>query len=299
MSVTIKDVLGGLNKVRKSGRGWMACCPAHEDKKPSLAVYLDPDGHIGLTCFAGCRSGDIWQALRMDQRKIEGRRRDTIYHEPAREFGETFQTYLLDTTTPRLDEYSKIIGVSVDSLRNLEARRDQKRECWAFPMREADDKICGIRLRWNDGTKKAILGSSGGLFIPRNLRPDGPLGIAEGPTDTMAVLDLGFACIGRESCDGGGAKIQEFVKNMHRDIIIFSNRDAVHYRPITREKFFPGQDGARKLANRLCTSKHCKIIEPPGHKDFRQWLVDGCTHEYVEQLIESRRWWIKEQHAHN
>jgi hypothetical protein len=42
--------------------GWRACCPAHEDTTPSLAI--DPgDDKILLHCFAGCTAEDILHAL--------------------------------------------------------------------------------------------------------------------------------------------------------------------------------------------------------------------------------------------
>ena len=32
------DIASGLEKPRKQGKGWQACCPAHEDKNPSLSI---------------------------------------------------------------------------------------------------------------------------------------------------------------------------------------------------------------------------------------------------------------------
>ena len=47
-------ILGYLTKVRPTGEGrWVACCPAHEDKSPSLAIREDGD-RLLLKCFAGC-----------------------------------------------------------------------------------------------------------------------------------------------------------------------------------------------------------------------------------------------------
>jgi putative DNA primase/helicase len=38
--------LGG----HKSGAGWMARCPAHEDRVPSLSISDAPDGKILVHC---------------------------------------------------------------------------------------------------------------------------------------------------------------------------------------------------------------------------------------------------------
>jgi putative DNA primase/helicase len=44
----------------RSGRGWMARCPAHDDRNPSLSIADGTDGRILMTCFAGCN----WAAIR-------------------------------------------------------------------------------------------------------------------------------------------------------------------------------------------------------------------------------------------
>ncbi len=59
-------LLAGLNKVQPKGEGrWMACCPAHDDKSPSLAIREMPDGRILLKCFAGCDAIDVVHAVGM------------------------------------------------------------------------------------------------------------------------------------------------------------------------------------------------------------------------------------------
>jgi len=55
---------GGI--VRKEGAGWVACCPAHEDSRPSLAVGRGRNGDALVFCrSAGCRAADIAAALGM------------------------------------------------------------------------------------------------------------------------------------------------------------------------------------------------------------------------------------------
>lgn len=57
----IETLLGRLHGVKAGnavGR-WMARCPAHEDRSPSLTVRLVDDGRILLHCFAGCSAVDV------------------------------------------------------------------------------------------------------------------------------------------------------------------------------------------------------------------------------------------------
>jgi hypothetical protein len=62
--MSAQDLLLRLAKVKQTGpENWMACCPAHEDKSPSLTVRECSDGRVLLHCFAGCGVGDILGAV--------------------------------------------------------------------------------------------------------------------------------------------------------------------------------------------------------------------------------------------
>jgi hypothetical protein len=57
---TISKALGG----RKAGGAWMACCPAHEDREPSLSITDAKGGKVLVRCHAGCDQRDVIAALR-------------------------------------------------------------------------------------------------------------------------------------------------------------------------------------------------------------------------------------------
>lgn len=51
----VDELLEKLEKVRaRGGNNWLACCPHHPDRKPSLAIRELDDGRILIKCFAGC-----------------------------------------------------------------------------------------------------------------------------------------------------------------------------------------------------------------------------------------------------
>ena len=62
----IGNLLNRLEKVKGSKGRWTACCPAHGDKSPSLAITMLDDGRILLKCFAGCSAYEIVSAVGMD-----------------------------------------------------------------------------------------------------------------------------------------------------------------------------------------------------------------------------------------
>jgi hypothetical protein len=56
----IAKALGG----RRAGGGWIARCPAHEDRKPSLSITEAKGGKVLVRCHAGCDQGRVIAALR-------------------------------------------------------------------------------------------------------------------------------------------------------------------------------------------------------------------------------------------
>lgn len=65
--MSIETILSRVQKVRKSSsNSWMACCPAHEDKNPSLSIRDLGDGRILLNCLAGCETLDVLGAVGME-----------------------------------------------------------------------------------------------------------------------------------------------------------------------------------------------------------------------------------------
>ena len=66
MTDYIQNLLSNLKKVKRTGPDrWIACCPSHDDKSPSLAIK-DDDGKVLLKCFAGCTAFEIVSAVGMD-----------------------------------------------------------------------------------------------------------------------------------------------------------------------------------------------------------------------------------------
>lgn len=58
------ELLSRLKRVRPSGDGWMARCPAHDDREPSLSIAIGKDGKVLLHCHAGCDQDRVIDILR-------------------------------------------------------------------------------------------------------------------------------------------------------------------------------------------------------------------------------------------
>lgn len=63
----LNELLSKLHGVKAGnavGR-YIARCPAHEDRAPSLTIRGEEDGRILIHCFAGCDALDVVQAVGM------------------------------------------------------------------------------------------------------------------------------------------------------------------------------------------------------------------------------------------
>lgn len=63
-------VLDSFTHVRKSGSGWTARCPAHDDRVNSLSISKGIDGRVLLFCHAGCSFQTILAACGLNYQDV-------------------------------------------------------------------------------------------------------------------------------------------------------------------------------------------------------------------------------------
>ncbi len=119
--MAIDNILNRLDRVKETGRGkYLACCPAHEDRSPSLSIGED-DGRVLLHCFAGCDPESVLDAI--------GLTFSDLYPEPL---GHHFKSSPM-RTSPReilasLDHESLVVAlIGADFIR----RKSLDQETWS------------------------------------------------------------------------------------------------------------------------------------------------------------------------
>lgn len=55
---------------RKSGKGWIARCPAHDDKHASLSISPGDDGRVLVKCHTGCEFSDVVRAANLEPKDL-------------------------------------------------------------------------------------------------------------------------------------------------------------------------------------------------------------------------------------
>ena len=97
--------------------------------------------------------------------------------------------------------------------------------------------------------------------------------VAEGETDTAALLSMGVYAIGIPGSGQATRMVVDFILGRSLSVVIVGDNDDA------------GRFGARKLASKLSLYSPCvKLIYPPeGIKDARAWLHQGATREQLQE----------------
>jgi len=196
-----------------------------------------------------------------------------VVDEKPAEVGPMWLRWFEATNYERLNTLAQSLGVSADALCALGCAWNGR--AWAFPMKDSESRIIGIRLRNDEGQKWAVKGSKQGLFIPE-VDPQKTLYIVEGPTDCAAALSIGLYAIGRPSCLGCEDMIAQFIraKKVSRAVIVADNDE-------------PGLRGAAKLRSKLPVSS---CLWTPPCKDMRAFVNLGGDALLIESSVKDLIW---------
>ena len=187
----------------------------------------------------------------------------------------SFMTHDFD----RMLALAKSLGLSIESLLRFGVGYDTVQNCSTWPMRDASGRILGINRRFPDGSKRIYPGHRAGIYMPTCLLSDLSgltLLVAEGGSDALAGLELGFQTVGRFSCTHGTGLLVKLVRRRRpAEVVIVADADG------------PGQRGAEALAVALLPYvARLKLIKPPEpHKDMRTWRQAGATVEDLHRRI--------------
>jgi hypothetical protein len=173
--------------------------------------------------------------------------------------------------------FASSLGVSVESCDSIRVGytsycyNNKIASAYTIPMRNELLKIIGIRLRFGDGQKRAIKGSSAGFVCrPTLTHSKDILFVCEGESDLLSALDMGIVDVvakpGRLAADKYIIKyLKDGIERIgaRRPIVLVSDNDRDGYEGALR---------SAKLYEGLCS--WCKVIIPPA-KDLRAWYNSG------------------------
>lgn len=125
-----------LPGMRKSGSGWMARCPAHDDRRASLSIAQGDDGTALVKCHAGCDTSAVLAAVGLELRDLFAATdsKPNRNGKPASN-GRTFTT-------------------ANEAVAELERRHGKRSALWTY--HDAQGEPVGVVVRWDRPTGKDI-----------------------------------------------------------------------------------------------------------------------------------------------
>ncbi len=205
--LTIRDIAEKLDKVTgpNSGGWYTACCPAHDDTKPSFGFGPGKDRGIAAKCHSNhCKYKDIVTAIeKTTGKKWPGKKRAAKPAPIADEGPFNLAAYTRKTGLP---------GYFVQLFYHvLNAERDG-RPCVAFPYINENGKHCGTHFRfyaehgegpkytWGDGyssERSTPYGIDTLLFLQKERGWDlSRMAITEGASDVQTLVYNGIPALG-------------------------------------------------------------------------------------------------------
>jgi len=254
----VARVLAALKGVRRTGDGWSALCPAHEDRNASLSVGVGNDGRALLRCHRGCTLEAICSAIGL-------RVPDLFPQDGHRAPG-----------TSRKDGQPRVRGRIIAAYDYTDRDGALLFQCVRFEPKN-------FRQRRPDGTGGWIWNLKGVPRVLYNLpalitaAPEARIYIVEGEKDCEALARLGLLAT---TCPLGAGKWKHLdddsALNGH-PIVISPDRDD------------PGREHARDVATRLHGRvESLRILElPGGAQDVSDWLAAGGTAEALQALADA------------
>lgn len=135
-------LLDRLERVRRTGAGWTARCPAHEDRTASLSIGIGDDGRVLAHCFAGCSIHDVLGAVGLTVGDLFPRRLDDASPEARRQLRDHVRLGAARAAAGVLDHEAVVLLIAAGELAAGRVLADQDHDRVAL----AADRIHQVRL---------------------------------------------------------------------------------------------------------------------------------------------------------
>jgi hypothetical protein len=281
----VEEVLSRLEGVRRCGNGWIARCPAHDDRRASLSISEGSDGRVLIHCHAGCPLEKILEALRMSARDLF----------PSQSNGSPRPAHRNGKADGKPD--GSLFDLSDDAIRALrqQLRLDRPPDfIWEYHDREG--RPVGFTIRWDQPEGKIVrpIARRGSKWVIGAMESPRPLFnlpklaaaervlIVEGEKCVDAAESLGF--IATTSAGGASAaQLTDWNPLAGKEVWILPDADDA------------GRRYAEQVADilaKLSPPARVRIVELPGLPeggDLADWLEsrDAIEPEALRQEIEA------------
>jgi hypothetical protein len=260
-------------QAQRSTTGWVAKCPAHEDRTPSLSISEGNDGRALIVCHAGCRTQDVLGALGLELRDLYPRQgggngsKHAPAPVPAASTPFDWQSCVRAFTDRDVDKVAAWRGYSPDFVKELRTSgligifENQV----ALPVGN-NGKVIGCHYRLKDGSWRYLpAGTKTAPLVIGEPHGDDTVYVFESQWDMFAFMDLSYERHGIVATRGGsnGKLVAGLIPDTAKVYVWPQNDD-------------PGEKWLKDVRSHTkAVVKSCKV--PASHKDLNDWVRAGAT----------------------
>lgn len=259
----VERLLARLRDVKPSGGGWLARCPAHDDRRPSLSVAEGEGGRGLVKCHAGCGVDAVCAAIGLRVADLMPATGESPT--PGESKGKPRVVAQYDYC----DEDGNLLFQAVRlAPKSFRQRRPDGKGGWTWSVK-------GVRV------------------IPYRLpeflaEPARPVVVVEGEKDCDNLARIGVLAT-TNACGAGKWTDAHSAFLRGRRVVVLPDNDEA------------GRDHARRVARSLHgVAESVRIVELPGLSDkgdASDWIVAGGTKEELARLAKAAPVWTPDADA--
>lgn len=110
----IKRIADDFGKPKRYRNGFMCCCPVHQDREPSLSLFLSDKYPLGIHCYAGCDPKDIYNII--EARGLLPSNKNQAYQ------SQSHRCYTSEKPSKKLNATSSALNSNLEPMNNAFAR---------------------------------------------------------------------------------------------------------------------------------------------------------------------------------
>ncbi len=287
MSTPVENLVERLH-AKRSGNGWKAKCPVHDDREPSISISEGADGRALIFCHAGCKINEILAAIDLKPRDlfVSGKNdseppKQTLSHKTNEKKTKPINwQQCVDAFTEKqlewLGEWRGYSGSFCSWLHNraLVGLHDG---CIAFPVHDKDGHVIAAHCRPKSGKWFYEPGTPVQPFIIGDLKTAKQVHLFESHWDMLALAD----------------RTDLYLNQNHAFIATRGAGNAALCNGLIPEGVsvlaWPQNDEAgKRWLDDLSTKVHVQVaraIVPEQFKDVNEWTKAGASAEDIYTAI--------------
>lgn len=279
---------------KRSGDGWKAKCPVHDDRDPSLSIREGSDGRALIKCHAGCQTNDVLAGIGLKPRDlfVGGKNgseppKQTLSRKTNEEKAEpinwqqcvdAFNEKHLELLSDWRD-YSDRFCSWLHTRRLVGVHEGKYGDCIAFPVQDKDGKVVAAHCRPKSGKWFYEPGTPVQPFIIGDLKTANQVHVFESQWDMFAFMDrtelyqeptVAFVAT-------RGAEHAKLIKGLLRggvSVCAWPQNDEL------KNGKRAGDEWLKKLAEHADVPI-AKATVPSPHKDMNAWTKSAATAEDI------------------